>query len=77
MDEFTICEKINNYITVQEQFLDKTPFQKKLNVVECIKKDLDTETYQKYKPLIFSIIDFIVAVGRGRQKILIFPKPKI
>ena len=76
MDEFTICEKINNYITVQEQFLDKTPFQKKLSVVACIRKDLDTEIYQKYRPLIFSIIDFIVAVGRGRQKILIFPKPK-
>jgi len=76
MDEFTICEKINNYITVQEQFLDKSPFQKKLSVVECIKKDLDIDTYEKYRPLIFSIIDFIVAVGRGRQKIQIFPKPK-
>lgn len=34
MDGFTICEKINNYITVQEQFLDKSPFQKKLSVVD-------------------------------------------
>lgn len=67
IDEDNIIETILKMMEKAEQFIDKSGVEKKAMVINNIKSIIGDESYNRYKYLIFPIIDFIVSVSKGRK----------
>jgi len=67
INEDNIVDIIIKMMEKAEQFIDKTGIEKKIIVLDNIKSILGDESYERYKYLISSTIDFIIEVSKGRK----------
>ena len=67
INEDNIIDTIIKMMEKTEQFIDKTGIEKKVIVLDNIKTIMGQESYNRYKYLISSTIDFIIEVSKGRK----------
>jgi len=67
LNEDNIIDTVIKMMEKAEQFVDKTGIEKKAIVLENIKSLMGLESYNRYKYLISSTVDFIIQVSKGRK----------
>jgi hypothetical protein len=67
LNENNIIDTILKIMEKAEQFVDKTGIEKKAIVIDNIKSIMDVESYNRYKYLISTTIDFIIEISKGRK----------
>jgi phosphoribosylaminoimidazole-succinocarboxamide synthase len=67
INEDNIIDIIIKMMEKTEQFINKTGIEKKVIVLDNIKSIIGEESYNRYKYLISSTIDFIIQVSKGRK----------
>ena len=69
VDEKSIIETIVELMNRVENVLDMTGTDKKVYVLNEIKKILGFEAYERYSYFIITFIDFVVDVSKGKSGI--------
>jgi hypothetical protein len=67
LNEDNIIDTVIKMMEKTEQFVDKTGIEKKAIVLDNIKSLMGLESYNRYKYLISSTVDFIIQVSKGRK----------
>jgi len=67
LNEDNIIDTVIKMMEKAEQFVDKTGIEKKAIVLDNIKSLMGLESYNRYKYLISSTVDFIIQVSKGRK----------
>ena len=67
LNEGNIIDTVIKMMEKAEQFVDKTGIEKKAIVLDNIKSLMGLESYNRYKYLISSTVDFIIQVSKGRK----------
>jgi len=67
LNEDNIIDTVIKMMEKAEQFIDKTGIEKKAIVLDNIKSLMGLESYNRYKYLISSTVDFIIQVSKGRK----------
>ena len=67
LNEDNIIDTVIKMMEKAEQFVDKTGIEKKAIVLDNIKSLMGVESYNRYKYLISSTVDFIIQVSKGRK----------
>ena len=67
LNEENIIGTIIKMMEKVEQFVDKTGIEKKIIVLDNIKSIMGLESYDRYKYLISSTMDFIIEISKGRK----------
>ena len=67
ISEDNIINLVIELMEKAEQFIEKTGIEKKVMVLNNLKNLVGFETYERYKYLVGSIIDFIIQVSKGKK----------
>ena len=67
LNEGNIIDTVIKMMEKAEQFVGKTGLEKKAIVLDNIKSLMGVESYNRYKYLISSTVDFIIQVSKGRK----------
>ena len=67
LNEGNIIDTVIKMMEKAEQFVNKTGLEKKAIVLDNIKSIMGVESYNRYKYLISSTIDFIIEISKGKK----------
>lgn len=67
LNEDNIIDTVIKMMEKAEQFVNKTGLEKKAIVLDNIKSIMGVESYNRYKYLISSTIDFIIEISKGKK----------
>jgi hypothetical protein len=67
LNEDNIIDTVIKMMEKAEQFVNKTGIEKKAIVIDNIKSIMGVESYNRYKYLISSTIDFIIEISKGKK----------
>jgi hypothetical protein len=67
LNEDNIIDTILKIMEKTEQFVNKTGIEKKAIVIDNISSLMGVESYNRYKYLISTTIDFIIEISKGRK----------
>lgn len=67
LNEDNIIDTVIKMMEKAEQFANKTGIEKKAIVLDNISSLMGLESYNRYKYLISSTVDFIIQVSKGKK----------